>query len=155
MAYAPGESHLPYALDTILGQYGVARNNGHLFKQRLGSQQPVKRVAVTKRESLDLGDMPEIYAKQVKAVSGHLVRDEPLHRLGETKFAKTGFYGQLPTTGKTQETFVTAISNHSAGFVGKERIVGEPPKEGMGIEQQPHQEYSAKSVGVSSKSGAT
>jgi hypothetical protein len=76
-----------------------------------------------KGERLDLGDMPEIDVEQLKTVAGQLFGNESLHRLAKTKLAEAGFYDQLPATGQTQETFVTAIGNDSAGLVGKGGMV--------------------------------
>src|SRR2546425_8919915 len=98
----------------------------------------------------------QTHGQDLERVLLELRRDIPLRVLRQRHPAEVRLDHDLPCARGAEEDLVPAIRDESAGASRELIAVGDPPEEGVGVEQQSHSKCFARSFGSgASKSGET
>lgn len=119
----------------VVGKPHVTGDDRYILGERLGDEHAIERVAVIfiKWQVREFVEMPELDGQERRP---HFV-DGGLY-IGRA-YAQLRFHDDLPAGYNADQAF--GLSPGQRALNGsRKRTVGHPPKEGVGIEQQPHSE---------------
>jgi hypothetical protein len=94
-ALAPAATLLQQ-LHRILVEYGVSTHQGKLFMHCLCDQQPIKWIAMMKRQAAERQDVGKANHQQFDAILSLLIRDDRLQGGRSRQFAQLHFDLHLP-----------------------------------------------------------
>ena len=82
--------------------------------------------------------MTQLNGKHSDVIAEQLFADEAIKGFGDIEATQAHLDGNLPSTCRAEEQFVVSIGNEFDTALRKPLIVRDPPKEGVCIEQDPH-----------------
>lgn len=127
---------VPKPSELVSVKDGVIAEDGKIFGLGLGDKHAVKGILVgagEKASTRGMGGSDGKRFKQFRRKDGVKTQREIG---GLVEFADTGFRGDLPSRGSADEDVVRSGPNQFAGL-GRERgIVGEPPKQRVGVQEK-------------------
>jgi serine/threonine protein kinase len=124
----------PRALDLVLPEHGVGRDQRQSLVQRLCRQQSIERVAVMERQRGDARRVLQMDRQERELVHTQMLGDEPVDRLRQGERPEAHFDGHLPAAGDTEKD-VIRIGHCRARLRRQTRIVSHPPQERVGVEE--------------------
>jgi hypothetical protein len=121
-------------VDLVWGEGLIARHDDRLEAHGLGNEHPIEGVTVMKWQPRSSVGVSEGYRQSLE--SGCLDRADQV--VGSTELAQPALDADLPDRRRGHEDVGRGIRDRVARRRGQPGVVGEPPEEGIRVEQQDH-----------------
>ena len=133
-----GRSVLPHSPNGVAVKRGIGAYQREVFRETLGGQQPVERIAVVKRQGCDLCHVADAEREQGEPVPFHLFRDQKVKGPFEGERTKADLDGHFPKARGADPFGVFPILNKASCLRTEPWTSIYEPQEGMGVQKQIH-----------------
>ena len=132
----PRKKSVPKPSELVSVKDGVVAEDGKIFGLGLSDEHAVKWILMGAGEKAGTGGMGGSNGKRFKQFCREdgVKTQREIGGLGE--FADTGLRGDLPSRGSADQDAVRSGPNEFAGLRRERRIVGEPPKQRVGVQEK-------------------
>jgi hypothetical protein len=113
----------------------IEAHQGQLAQLRLSSQKPIKGIAMGHGVTAGMEAMQQGDRQRFKALSGEQLGQIVEQLAGPRQLAQAHLGGDLPARRRTHMHPVARVSNGPMGSLRKAIGLGQPPQQGMGVEQ--------------------
>ena len=117
-------------------QRRIQAHQGEPAQFGLGSKEPIKGIAMGHGVKASMEAMPQGDRQLLKALSGEQLGQIIEQFAGRRQLAEAHLGGDLPASRRTHMHAMARISNRLMGSWREAIGLGQPPEQGMGVEQQ-------------------
>jgi len=128
---------IPEAAEFVLIENGVGADDRQVFGMGLGDQHAVKGIAVWTRKKAGAGRVNGSDGKRLEQFLGENFVKMQGQFAAEREFANSEFGGDLPGRGGADKNGVGTSADGFAGGIGKGRVIGKPPDQGVSVQKEP------------------
>jgi len=104
----------------------------------LGDEQAVEGISMLVQKLVNAKSMAHLHWKDRDGIQCQLLGNKTFGIFGQLQPAQFGLDRYFPTACGAEEDLVGAVSDDPPGSGGQARVIGDPLKEDMGIEQNLH-----------------